>query len=84
MNDSSLGADRVASLESRSQKVTDRLLELQQKHKEISDRVQNVLLETVDIALGSSPELKDYIKKNSKAAESLGINLDQDQKRKRR
>ena len=27
------------TLEARSQQVTDRLLELQQKHKEISDRV---------------------------------------------
>ena len=39
MNDSPVGVQGMASLEHRSQKVTDRLLELQVKHKEISDRV---------------------------------------------
>ena len=54
------------TLEARSQQVTDRLLELQQKHKEISDRVQNVLMETVDLALGGAPpELKEYLIRNS-------------------
>ena len=63
MNDSA-DVQRMVSLEQRSQKVTGKLLELQVKHKEISDRVQNVLLETVDLALGGAPELTEYLRKN--------------------
>lgn len=38
----------------RAEQVTNKLLELQQKHKEISERVQNVLIDTVDFAFGAS------------------------------
>ena len=67
---------RLASLEQKSQNVTGKLLELQQKHKEISDRVQNVLLETVDIALGGAPELKEYMRKNSSTS-TAGLRLNE-------
>ena len=66
LDDTAQGDPKVITLGERSQKVTDRLLELQQKHKEISDRVQNVLMETVDLALGGAPpELKEYLIKHS-------------------
>ena len=65
------GVQRVASLEQKSHAVTDKLLELQLKHKEISDRVQNVLLETVDLTLGGDPELKEYLRKSGKIATEL-------------
>ena len=47
----------------RAEQVTSKLLELQQKHKEISERVQNVLIDTVDFAFGASQtgSLKDAI-----------------------
>ena len=63
MNES-LDMQRMSSLEERSHNVTDKLLELQVKHKEISDRVHSVLLETVDIAFGGSSNLKDHIRRN--------------------
>ena len=62
---------KITSLEERSQNVTDKLLELQVKHKEISDRVHSVLLETVDIAMGSSTNLKEHIRRNQKAAAKI-------------
>ena len=37
----------------RAEQVTSKLLELQQKHKEISEKVQSVLIDTVDFAFGS-------------------------------
>lgn len=37
----------------RAKLVTAKLLELQQKHKEISDKVQSVLVDTVDFAFGT-------------------------------
>ena len=37
----------------RAEQVTSKLLELQQKHKEISEKVQSVLIDTVDFVFGS-------------------------------
>ena len=48
----------------RAEQVTNKLLELQQKHKEISEKVQGILVDTVDFAFGanSGVNLKDAIK----------------------
>ena len=55
----------------RAEQVTSKLLELQQKHKEISEKVQSVLIDTVDFAFGSNQPTPADLKKamaNMKAA----------------
>lgn len=43
--------------------MTDKLFELQKKHKEISEKVQSVLVDTVDFAFGAASPigLKDAL-----------------------
>ena len=51
------------SQQERAQQVTNKLFELQKKHKEISDKVQSVLVDTVDFAFGAASPigLKDAL-----------------------
>lgn len=51
------------SQQERAQQVTDKLFELQKKHKEISEKVQSVLVDTVDFAFGAASPigLKDAL-----------------------
>ena len=56
--------DSNLSPASKAKAVTSKLLELQQRHKEISDRVQTVLVDTVDFAFGNheSSSIRDAVK----------------------
>ena len=60
-----------ASQHERAEEVTSKLLELQKKHKEISDRVQSVLIDTVDFAFGAAQtgSLKDTIQEIASAGD---------------
>ena len=42
--------------------ISEQLIVLSQKHKEISDRVQNILMETVNLAMSGSKEIGRTIK----------------------
>lgn len=58
-------------LEAQQEDVSEQLYMLQKKHKEISERVQTILMDTVDLAINGNRKLKTAMNKNQKVRAEL-------------
>ena len=58
-------------LEAAQEDVSEQLYMLQKKHKEISERVQTILMDTVDLAINGNRKLKTAMNKNQRVRAEL-------------